>query len=804
MKLRVKMFLGVLLTACLASGQVLEWKNSLLPKEAVGKPSVNLLDAQGKPRYRIVIAKEANEFERFAAKELQDRLNSFGDWKFEIVGDDLPQNGPELRVGKTVRSGKIPDGVGFDGISIQTREDGSVEMQGGRHRGLVNAVYAFLEEDLGYRYWDKQTERKPAAPLSFIPCSRTHTPPLEWREPFMAISFQGELSLRNRTDSPNAKPPAASGGHYVMMGFAHTLPGLIPASKYFKDHPDWFQMDASGKRINWRQHCETNPQMAEELIKVLLARIEREGEPNIIHISKMDGGGTCQCAECKKVNEREGTEMGSLLTLINRVAKAIGEKYHTVRIMTFAYLETEGVPKYMRPEPNVCIQYCNTKNSWSHCLTPARQDPRVVKDVSGWAPLTPMFIWDYSTNFDHYLIPLPNLAIIQDNIRFWIANHALGLMTQGAYQGNAPGSERDRLRAWMISKLMWNPQLEWKDLMRDFATAYFGPAAEPMLSYYYLVESRNDVFKGLLDKLNIRYGFDAPFLTEDFFAAAEACFAQAHALAGDNADLRKRIERDEMPIIYARMGNMLITGHDRGDYSKLRERLKDIAAANATITIAEKAESRLTDFLKKWPKPVNKSPRQTVFNIKDHPVVRLDAIWKAKMAADGNATSAEADAKAAPLMGVDVDENGWKEYNANLGKGWKDQGIGDGNGTCVFRQHFMLNAPKECAHWYLVIPGIDDVGWISFNGKELPQQTEESTGMTPEQLWNYPYVQEVTGTLRLGFAPNVLAVRVFNQLGLGGIYAGAYLVGSDKALTPMETVLLLPDDNPYGRSSSFK
>ncbi len=808
---RLWMLAVLLLFSSWSQSQILEWKNALLPKEAVGKPATTLLDEKGQPRYRIVLPKEASAKERYAAKELQDRLNSFGPWTFETVDDSQPQRGPELRVGTTVRSGQIPDGVGFDGISIQAREDGSIEMQGGSHRGLVNAIYTFLEEDLGYRYWDRQQERLPSAPLSFIPCSRTHTPVLEWREPFMTISFYMEWSLRNRTDSPNSGPPPESGGYYKAMGFCHTLPDLIPASKYFKDHPDWFEMRPNGERFGSRQHCETNSELADELIRVLLAKIEKEiterdGEPKIVHVSKKDGGGTCQCPECKAINEREGTDAASLLTLVNRVARGIGEKYPNIRIMTFAYLETEVPPKTIRPEPNVCMEYCNTKNAWRHCLIPVRNDSQVVMDISRWKPLSPMYIWDYSLNYDHYLIPLPNLAVVQDNIRFWIENNVKGLMTQGAYHPDAHASERDRLRAWMYSKLMWNPNLDWKELMRDFAVAYFGPAAEPMLTYYMLLENRNDVFAGQspMNDVDIRYGFDAPFLTDDFLGAAEVLFRQAHVLAGNDKVIQDRIDRDEMPVIYALMGRQLLHGVDRGDYDQLRERLKRIAKANDTVTIAEKTNGKLVDFLEKFPKAQSKAPRQVLFEIDGATVVRLDAMWKVKAIGNGALTGDNVKAEAAAAMGDNVDESGWLDYNASIGKGWRDQGIDMEKGNCVFRQHFMLNAPKAHSHWYLVIPGIDEFAWFTFNGTPLREQTTESTGLTPDEAWNYPYVQEVTDILRLGFAPNLLAIRVLNVANMGGIYAGAYLVGSDGERTPKQIVNLIPDDNPYGRSHAFK
>ncbi len=103
-----------------------------------------------------------------------------------------------------------------------------------------------------------------------------------------------------------------------------------------------------------------------------------------------------------------------------------------------------------------------------------------------------------------------------------------------------------------------------------------------------------------------------------------------------------------------------------------------------------------------------------------------------------------------------------------------------------------------------MIPGIDEDGWISLNGKDIGEKTRKSTGLTEAKVWNYPFVADITNSLRLGFAPNTLAVRVFNRVKMGGIYAAAYLVGTDKELSPRAVCDLLPDIPPYGFSSEFK
>ena len=115
------------------------------------------------------------------------------------------------------------------------------------------------------------------------------------------------------------------------------------------------------------------------------------------------------------------------------------------------------MPKTVRPRKNVAIRLCNDAvGAWSRPFTPAEQCD-VAKLVSAWGAVhNRIYIWDYNVNFSHYLAPMPNLDVMAANIRFWIKNHAEGVMLQGGYQGPA---ERDQLKCWVTAKLLWNPVL---------------------------------------------------------------------------------------------------------------------------------------------------------------------------------------------------------------------------------------------------------------------------------------------------------------------------------------------------------
>ena len=90
-------------------------------------------------------------------------------------------------------------------------------------------------------------------------------------------------------------------------------------------------------------------------------------------------------------------------------------------------------------------------------------------------------MWDYTTNFGAYIQPHPNLRVLGPNIRFFIANGVTGIFEQGAYQ--SPGAEMAELRAWMLAKLLWDPNRDTDELITEFTAGYYGPAGRYVREY---------------------------------------------------------------------------------------------------------------------------------------------------------------------------------------------------------------------------------------------------------------------------------------------------------------------------------
>ena len=186
-------------------------------------------------------------------------------------------------------------------------------------------------------------------------------------------------------------------------------------------------------------------------------------------MTQMDWYNPCECPECAKVDAEEGSHAGTMIRFVNACAESIAEEFPDVVIDTFAYQYTRQAPKITKPLPNVCVRLCSIECCLSHPMSECEEvvypfKENVVagatfqKDIRDWSKICKrLFVWDYTTDFRHYLAPFPNFQVLQPNIKFFVENGVTGLFEQG--NDHAVSGEFGELRMYMISKFMWNPIL---------------------------------------------------------------------------------------------------------------------------------------------------------------------------------------------------------------------------------------------------------------------------------------------------------------------------------------------------------
>lgn len=524
-------------------GLILAVCNSLVLAVTISK--------DGRAQAVIVVAPDASEPEQYAAKELAQFLGQITGGEFKTLTQEDKQAsclfvGPAAA--KWADEKFSTDGLGAEGIVLRTVGDDLI-LAGGRPRGTLYAVYTFLEDQLGCRWWSSTESTIPSRPtLAIDILDIRYVPPLEYRSPFWTDAFEGNWSARNKANGQAHNVDARHGGKHIYEGFVHTFFPLIPPEKYFAEHPEWFSEIDGKRKHEHAQLCLTNEQMRQELVKNLKQNLRNNPQATIASVSQNDWHGNCQCAKCKAIEEEEGSPAGLMLRFVNAVAEDIEKEFPNVALSTLAYQYTRKPPKITKPRPNVIVQLCSIECSFCKPLADER-NKAFRDDIIGWSKISErLYIWDYTTNFRHYFLPHPNLRVLGPNVKFFADHSVTGIFEQGAY--TTYGADMAELRAWVLAKLLWDPSRDGEALVNEFVEGYYGPAAPHIKAY---LKVTHDAVEASGDWLGCFEETKARFISFDTLSRGWKHLQAAEQAVANDPDLLFRVQVAELPVMYAAM-----------------------------------------------------------------------------------------------------------------------------------------------------------------------------------------------------------------------------------------------------------
>lgn len=506
----------------------------------------------GKSAYSIRIARDASPSEKRAAGELQRFLREMSGASLPIVEDAKARKGRAILIGGGA-AGIAVDSLGPEGFTLKTAGNNLV-IAGGGERGTMYGVYEFLDR-LGCRWFTSEVSRIPKRPTIVIdPMDETRRPAFEYREVFFTEAWDKDWSARNRVNGQSHHLDESTGGRIRYYPFVHSFEQMIPPSKYFAEHPEYFSLIDGKRRAERSQLCLTNPDVLRLSIEAVRGWIRDHPEATIFSVSQNDWTGWCECDRCRRVEEEEGgVHSGPLLRFVNALAEEIEKTNPDKLIDTLAYWYTERPPKLVRPRPNVRIRLCPIGACEAHPYEQCPYNRFFVDILKEWAKRTSqLYIWHYNTNFSHYLLPFPDFDELAADIPMYRRNGVVGLFLQGAYAPGG-GGENAELRSYVMARLLWNPAANVEREIDDFLDACYGAAAKPMRAYFDLLhEQVRPAPRGKGNHLWIFVHPRQPFLGREFLDRAAALLKQAHAAAGDDA-ARRRVERARLSIEYVEL-----------------------------------------------------------------------------------------------------------------------------------------------------------------------------------------------------------------------------------------------------------
>jgi len=529
--------------------------------------------------YHIVSGKDAPQTVRIAAQELQKYLYEATDTCVPVFSDHYrcPKRGPEIIVGTGCRDidGRLDvSGMNPEGFRIKT--DGEdILIAGCSPRGTLYGVYTFLEIFAGFRRFSSEVykvEKKSSIIVDDI--DFYDEPAFEYRESYWRDSFDGYYAAANKLNSNLALLPDFLGGKTKWHYFHHSFYEILPPAEYFGEHPEYYSL-IDGKR-QWEngQLCLSNPDVLALSIKQVRKWIVENLDCKVFSVAQVDGHNYCKCENCRVVDEYECSPSGSVIKYVNAIADDIKADYPDILIHTFAYVYSRKAPKHVRPADNVIVRLCDIECSFAQSLEAhAAQEPdgveaKFLNDLSDWSKIcNHLYIWDYVTNFAHYLMPFPNLESLAANMKLFKRMNVKGMLVEGNFSYGGKGSMAE-LQAYLQAKLMWNPDIDFKATLDEFLNGYFEEAAPYIKKYLDLMQ------QAVRDKrMGIYVGVTTDLFSDELLNVANQIFTEAENVV--SGAVKDRVKKEHLAIQYLILARLPIETSNRNElidefYAELR------------------------------------------------------------------------------------------------------------------------------------------------------------------------------------------------------------------------------------------
>lgn len=366
---------------------------------------------------------------------------------------------------KTIRN------MGPEAIIVKSTA-GSVYISGNSANAIEHGIFIYLEK-LGFRY--------------FLPHPDWHIIPMR-PNLYPYINYKGEPSFLHRriwysygTGSKSATADynlwfkANRLGTSIYADFGHAYDNIVYRNQEtFKKHPEWFFPKLKNPNIippdpKFNLADESLVQfLIQDVFKVIEERKNKKSPAyRVISMMPSDGLGTCNTPECMKLGK---TITDRVFYLVNRVAKAVRQKYPDVWIGGMSYGEYAGPPT-KKLEPNTIVNIATAFNSSGYNLE------QLIKLWSEKAGKTGLYDYLSLYNWD-WDMPGQSQASRANNYTDLLRKYyGLGIRS---FEAETNVGISKGLGHYLIARLLWNINDDTKKSEEEFYNLCFGNIAGEM------------------------------------------------------------------------------------------------------------------------------------------------------------------------------------------------------------------------------------------------------------------------------------------------------------------------------------
>ena len=501
------------------------------------------------PRAVIVVARDAPEACKNAAGELQDYVKRATGAELPIITDDAPHgDAAVVSVGATqlaTQAGLSVRSTDPEAFRIVRRGNavyflGKEEKGYGKFfsyslgSGVEFATYEFLERVCGVRWL------RPGPEGVLVPKQATvMVPDLDVEQApsyqYRSSSYWYERKAARVHDTPywHERVKRERGQLFEWLKHnkinmcwlvpgGHTHRNIVKKEEY-AEHPEYFALvngtrkPRGGKQGGW-QLCTTNPEVARRAAEY--ARKMLGQSRLMVAVSPNDGGGHCECANCRALDvpgwtakNRYGTEYTVLsdryATFANTVARQLAPDFPDRFIGYSGYAAYRQPPRRVTLEPNIMMwliqrQWFNWRPGEREEFHDFYKQWRMVQPdtfVLSGEFLSHEFRWGAPWS----IIPLDAEVVKWAGQSYKVKSGFATIQNDWANNG---------IKYYTFMRLLWDATQDLDAVLDDYCTATYGAAAKPMRQYWDRLERGEKEWQGQLKEKPglLQVAFDMPLI----------------------------------------------------------------------------------------------------------------------------------------------------------------------------------------------------------------------------------------------------------------------------------------------------
>lgn len=351
-----------------------------------------------------------------------------------------------------------------------------VMLVGARPWSTYWAVCQFLEDVVGVRWLipgplgeDVPSRDRVLAPVG----TKTYTPVMRSRL-WSGAHYGGVWSLRQRIHERDH--------------FHHNLLNIFTADKYWATHPEYFPLHGKERyKPGDEKDNSWQPCMGIEGTVQVAADAAREAfrkDPDLESYSfgMNDGGGWCECPACQTIDRPmkpwhgfDGSKSVLFYTWLNRIAENLSKDFPDKKIGCLAYSAAILPPPGLKLHPMIIPYY--TSNRADYYEPSFRQQDEQM--VNWWSQhLTQMGIYDYAYGVG-FAVPRIYNHLFQQAVQYAVAHKV-----NGFYAEVYPNWGLDGHKLYVMSRVLWNPNVNIDRITDEWYQRMFRESAGPMKRYF--------------------------------------------------------------------------------------------------------------------------------------------------------------------------------------------------------------------------------------------------------------------------------------------------------------------------------